>query len=388
MIARAIEDTLLFHLNHFPATALLGPRQVGKTTLVKALQPRMAKPSVYLDLENPADRAKINDRTIFLESNRNQTVILDEVQRLPDLFPELRGLIDRQREPGRLLLLGSASYDLLQNTAQSLAGRIAYLELSPFLLSELPEPDWQQHWFRGGFPESYLASSEAVRQVWMANFITTYLEKDLPQLGLRAAPALLERLLLMLAYSQGRLANYHELSKSLGISSPTLTNYVDFLERALLLRRLQPFFANAGKRLVKSHKLYIRDSGIVHHLLRIPDFNHLLGHPALGGSWEGYVLEQVIALLDRSEQAFFYRTADGAELDIVVESALKIKVALEIKFSNQPTLSKGNTVALQDLGNPPLLVVTPDADDYNLREKVRVCSVRTLAQNLAGLLAE
>ncbi len=344
--------------------------------MVKSIQSKLPKPSIYLDLENPADRSRMENRSLFLDFNKDKTVILDEIHKLPDLFPELRGAIDRYRVTGRLLLLGSASYDLLKNTSQSLAGRIAYLELTPFLLRELPEADWQIHWFRGGFPESYLAVTEQVRQIWFGSFITTYLEKDLPQLGISAAPALLERLLTMLAYSQGGLANYHSLANSLGISSPTLTSYVDFMERALLVRRLQPYFANTGKRLIKSPKLYIRDSGIVHHLLRIPDFNTLLGHPVAGGSWEGYVLEQIISMLGPQDQAFFYRTADGAELDLVVESALKIRFAVEIKLSGKPGLTRGTTTALKDLGNPPLLVVTPEGVEYPLRKDVWVCGVR------------
>jgi len=387
MIARNLEPTLLFHLEHFPATALLGPRQVGKTTLVRSIQPKLAKSSVYLDLENPVDRARIGERGLFLENNLEKTVILDEVQRLPDLFSELRGLIDRDRKPGRLLLLGSASYDLLKNTAQSLAGRIGYLELTPFLLSELKEATWQQHWLKGGFPEAYLAVDEHVREIWMRNFITTYLEKDLPQLGLRAAPAMMERLLTMLAYAQGWLANYQTLASSLDISSPTLASYIDFLERALLLRRLQPYFVNIKKRLVKTPKIYLRDSGIVHHLLRIPDFNTLLGHPQSGGSWEGYVIEQIIPLLGPHDKAYFYRTADGAELDLVIESALKINLAIEIKLSDRPKISRGNTVALQDLGNPPLLIVTPNAEISQLNQNTWVCGIKALPEQLKQWLA-
>jgi hypothetical protein len=311
---------------------------------------------------------------------------LDEVQRLPNLFSELRGLIDQQREPGRLLMLGSASYDLLQNTAQSLAGRIGYLELSPFLLSELPDASWQMHWLRGGFPEAFLASDERLRETWMSNFITTYIEKDLPQLGIRAAPALMERLLTMLAYTQGGSANYHALATPLGLSSPTLASYVDFLERALLLRRLQPYFANVKKRLVKTPKLYLRDSGIVHQLLRIPDFNSLLGHPQSGGSWEGYVIQQIIPLLGSHQRAYFYRTADGSELDLVVESALKIKLAVEIKLSDRPQLSKGNTLALRDLGEPPLLIVTPNAEASQLGTNIWVCGVKELPQQISHFL--
>lgn len=386
MITRALEPELLFHLAHLPATALLGPRQVGKTTLIRAIQPKLKRPSLYLDLENLADRSQLTDLALFVDHNKEKTIILDEVHKLPGLFPELRGFIDQYRVAGRFLLLGSASYDLLKNTSQSLAGRIGYLELTPFLFRELDQPDWKTHWFRGGFPESYLAVNEPVRQIWMTNFITTYIEKDLPQLGITAAPALLERLLTMLAYTQGGIANYHSLATSLGISSTSLTNYVDFLERALLVRRLQPYFTNIGKRLVKSPKLYIRDSGIIHYLLRINDFNSLLGHPVAGGSWEGYVLEQIVALLAPQDQAFFYRTADGAEIDIVVESALKIKFAVEIKLSNTPTITRGTTTALQDLGNPPLLIVTPEAADYPIRENAWVISIATLPMHVKRFL--
>ncbi|MDX2286822.1 MAG: DUF4143 domain-containing protein [Bacteroidia bacterium] len=289
--------------------------------------------------------------------------------------------------PGRFLLLGSASYDLLRNTAQSLAGRIVYQELGPFLLAELPDADWSAHWFRGGFPQSWLAEEERYRQIWMGSFLTTYLEKDLPQLGLPASPALVERLLTMLAYAQGGLANFHSLARSLGVSAPTLSSYIDFLERALFLRRLQPYFSNAAKRLVKSPKLYLRDSGVVHYLLRIPDVPRLLGHPAAGGSWEGYVIEQALAVLEPHERAYFYRTADGAELDLVIESALQIRAALKIKLSSSPKLGRGASIALADLGHPPLLVVTPAAADAPIREGW-VCSARTLPGHLRRLLRE
>ncbi|MBC7893341.1 MAG: ATP-binding protein [Sphingobacteriaceae bacterium] len=382
MIPRQLESALRLRLAHLPATALLGPRQVGKTTLVKHVMSQAERPGIYLDLENPADRARLSEPTLFLEANQDSTIVLDEVHRLPEVFPLLRGLIDRNRVPGRFVLLGSASYDLLRNTSESLAGRIAYLELSPLLLSELPQANLRTHWFRGGFPNSFLAPEEAVQQIWLGDFLTTYLEKDLPQLGLAARPALTRRLLTMLAHNQGNLVNYSSLANSLGLSQPTVTGYVDFLERALLLRRLPPYFSNVGKRLIKSPKLYLRDSGLLHRVLGIPDLNALLGHPVVGGSWEGYALEQVLNALQPEQNAYFYRTSNGAELDVVVETAGRVTLAIEIKLSDAPTLSRGTHTALADLGNPPLLVLTPSAADYPLSETSWVGNVRSLPDYL------
>lgn len=386
MITRNIESQFIESLAFFPSVALLGPRQVGKTTLVRGLMNRLEKPARYFDLENPSDYARFqNDRGLLLESLQHETLILDEIHRLPDLFPQLRGLIDQHREPGRFVFLGSASYDLLKNTSESLAGRIEYLEMTPFLLRELPGVVVERHWFRGGFPQSYLAPSDSLQQRWFNSFMTTYIEKDLPQLGMTAAPALMSRLLTMLGHWQGQLMNYSTVANSLAIAKSTVVNYVDFLERALLIRRLQPFFVNVGKRLTKSPKLYIRDSGMLHHLLRLPDYPALLGHPVAGGSWEGYVIEQILSLLPWQQMPYFYRTADGAELDLIVVSGLEVKVAIEIKLSNAPTLNRGTTTALQDLGNPPLLVVTPGSDDYPIRPNAWVCSVSTLPENLKRL---
>lgn len=386
MITRSIESRFVESLAFFPSVALLGPRQVGKTTLVRGLMDRLEKPARYFDLESPSDYGRFqNDRGLLLENLQHETLILDEIHRLPDLFPQIRGLIDRHREPGRFVFLGSASYDLLKNTSESLAGRIEYLEMTPFLLRELPNAAVERHWFRGGFPQSYLAPSDGLQQRWFNSFMTTYIEKDLPQLGMTAAPALMSRLLTMMGHWQGQLMNYSTIANSLAIAKSTVVNYVDFLERALLVRRLQPFFINVGKRLTKSPKLYIRDSGMLHHLLRLPDYPALLGHPVAGGSWEGYVIEQVLSLLPWQQMPYFYRTADGAELDLIVVSGLEVKVAIEIKLSNAPSLSRGITTALQDLGNPPLLVVTPGSDDYPIRPNAWVCSVGTLPENLRRL---
>ncbi|MBB6003490.1 ATP-binding protein [Arcicella rosea] len=383
MIQREISSELLFRVNHFPVSAILGPRQVGKTTLVKAIQRELPKESIYFDLEIPSDLNKfLSDPELFLKNLQQQTVILDEIHRLPNIFVLLRGLIDQQREAGRFILLGSASPDLLKNTAESLAGRISYLEMHPLHYREIAPENYQNHWLWGGFPAAYLAKNERIKNIWLNDFLMSYLERDLPQLGLAVSPLLMRRLLMMLASIQGGILNYSTLANSLGVSQPTVKNAIDFLEQAFLVRRLQPYFINIGKRLVKSPKIYIRDSGLLHHLLNVKDFNSLLGHIVAGGSWEGYIIQEIISILPQDTLPFYYRSQDGAELDLVIEQGLGIKLAIEIKLSDSPTLSKGNSISLQDLGNPPLLVVTPSAQDYELRPNVWVCSIATLAQNL------
>ena len=384
MIRRLLEAQLLDQISYFPAVVVVGPRQVGKTTLVQTIQPQLARPSVYLDLELPSQRDRlIPDPELYLGNRLEQTIILDEVQQFPHLFPILRGLIDQHRVAGRFLLLGSASPDLLRNTSESLAGRVIYLEMHPLLLEELPvTASYRLHWLRGGFPDAYLAPTDKRLRDWFESFVATYLQRDLPQLGLTAAPDMIRRLLTMLASQQGGLLNYANIANSLGLALTTVQRYVNFLEQAFLIRRLEPYFVNVGKRLTKSPKAYVRDSGMVHHLLRLYDEEALISHPVAGGSWEGYVIQQVIAVLSTDTRAFFYRTQQGSELDLVVEQGGKIVLALEIKLSNQPTLSKGNTIALQDLNHPPLLVVTPSAPDDQLRPGVHLCSVATLPTQL------
>ncbi|MEA5404329.1 ATP-binding protein [Arcicella sp. DC2W] len=384
MIHRELSSELLFRVNNFPVSAILGPRQVGKTTLVKAIQNELPKESIYFDLEIPSDLNKFTaDPELFLKNLQHQTVILDEIHRLPNIFVLLRGLIDQQRDAGRFILLGSASPDLLKNTAESLAGRISYLEMHPLHYREIAPENYQNHWLWGGFPAAYLPKNDRIKNLWLNDFLMSYLERDLPQLGLSVSPLLMRRLLMMLASIQGGVLNYSTLANSLGVSQPTVKNAIDFLEQAFLIRRLQPYFVNIGKRLVKSPKIYIRDSGLLHHLLNVKDFNSLLGHIVAGGSWEGYIIQEIISILPQDALPFYYRSQDGAELDLVIEQGLGIKLAIEIKLSDSPTLSKGNSISLQDVGNPPLLVVTPSAQDYELRPNVWVCSIATLAQNLA-----
>lgn len=388
MIQRIIENQVIFGLSFQPSVAILGPRQVGKTTFVKQLQGKLSKPSIYFDLERSSDLSKFqHDRLAFLETMQDQTVILDEIQRLPEIFPDIRSLIDQNRVPARFILLGSASFVLLKNTSESLTGRISYFEMTPLLFRELtPDSDYTKHWLWGGFPSAYLAPTFEQQQKWFEDFVRSYLERDLPQLGLSASPIQLRRLMMMIASIQGNLLNQAMLANSLGIRTNLISNYLDFFEQSFLIRRIQPYFTNIGKRLTKSPKIYIRDSGIVHHLLSIHSYDGLLGHIVAGGSWEGYVIEQIISLLHYHQIPFFYRTADGAELDLVIEQDLQIKLAIEIKLSNSPALSKGTTIALQDLNNPPLLVVTPTADDSLLKPNISVCSIQTLTNNIKRFL--
>lgn len=391
MVERKIKKQLLKNISFFPAVAILGPRQVGKTTLVKGLQGELQKPLEYFDLENPQVLRRFEgDPTLSIESLRSKTVIFDEIHRLPNIFPLLRGEIDWHREAGRFIFLGSASFDLLKNTSESLAGRISYLEMRPLLFSELDASSQENflntHWFRGGFPTAFLAPDTELWYQWFSSFVSTYLEKDLPQLGMITEPKQMGRLLTMLSYQSGNLLNNSNLSKSLGVSVTKTIQQIDFLEKTLLVRRLEPFHTNIKKRLVKTPKLYIRDSGMLHFLLRIPNYDALLGHPLSGNSWEGYVIEQIISKLSWLDVPYFYRTADGSELDLVIVNGNDVRLAIEIKLSNAPKISRGNTVALEDLKNPPFLIVTPSADDYLIRENAWVCGMKTLDENLDRLL--
>jgi uncharacterized protein len=389
MIVRETAEELAYRVAHFPVTVLTGPRQVGKTTLAKALPGQPGRPVTYLDLELPSDRAKLaSDPELFLQALAGHTVVLDEVQHLPSLFPLLRGLVDQDRAPGRFVLLGSASPGLLQGSAESLAGRASYLEMHPLHLRELPGVPYWQPWLWGGFPLAQLAPSDRARQRWLTDFVGTYLERDLPQWGLPAPAPTVRRLLTMLATRPGGLLNYSELANSLGLSQPTVRSYIDFLEHSFLLRRLLPYYANLGKRLVKAPKVYLRDSGVLHHLLGLGTFEALMAHPAVGGSWEGLVVQEAVTALPSGAMATFFRTQDGAELDLVVELGGRVALCLEAKLSNAPQLTKGNLLAQQALGGPPLLVVTPSAADYPLRPGAEVCSLATLPGHLRRWLGQ
>lgn len=372
-------------LDQFPAVALLGPRQVGKTTLAELIAE--GRPSVYLDLETVADREKLADPALYLSSHEDKLVILDEVQRLPELFQTLRGLIDQGRRrnvrAGRFLLLGSAWIDLLKQSGESLAGRIAYVELGPLNVLEVDSDGLDRLWIRGGFPDSFLAVSDDASVIWRDNFIRTYLERDIPQLGPRVPAETLRRFWTMLAHVQGSTLNAAQLARGLSVDGKTVARYLDLLVDLLLVRRLLPFHANVGKRLVRSPKVYVRDSGIVHALLGLDDREAVLGHPVAGGSWEGYVLENLLGAAPERVQGYFYRTAAGAEIDLVLEMPGGKLWAIEIKRGLAPKLDKGFHHAREDLQPERSFLVYSGEDRYPKGSGVEVIGLRELASLVA-----
>jgi predicted AAA+ superfamily ATPase len=380
-IPRLQDPLLRRRLEQFPAVALLGPRQVGKTTL--ALQLAATTPSLYLDLEASADLARISEPSLFLQRHADKLVILDEVQRLPGLFAELRGLIDAGRRQGqangRFLLLGSASVELIRQSSESLAGRIAFLELGGLHALELGADALDKLWIRGGFPGSTLAATDGDSAEWRRQFIRTYLERDIPQLGPRLPAETLRRFWTMLAHGQGSLLNAAELGRSLGVDGKTVGRYLDLLVDLLLVRRLPPLLANVGKRLVRSPKVLVRDSGLVHTLLGLGDADAVLGHPVAGASWEGFVIETLLAVAPQGCQGWFYRTAAGAEIDLVLEWSPQRRWAIEVKRSLSPRLGKGFHQARADLQPERTFVVTPSATGYPLADGVEVMGLAELA---------
>lgn len=382
---RSLAPQLQDALDHSPAVALLGPRQSGKTTL--ALEIARMRPAIYLDLESEQDRAKLAQPELYLADHLDKLVILDEVHRAPGLFPVLRGLIDRARRDGRragqYLLLGSASLDLLKQSGETLAGRIAYLELTPFHVLEVGD-DWplDELWLRGGFPESLLAADEARSLRWRQDFIRAYLERDIPQFGPRIAAETLRRFWTMLAHHQGGLLNTAQFARNLGVDVKTAGSYLGLLADLLLVRRLPPWHANLGKRLVKSPKVYIRDSGIVHALLNIPDKETLLAHPVVGASWEGFVVENLLANADAMVQPFFYRSSGGAEIDLLLAWPEGRLWAIEIKRSLTPKLERGFHAACADLQPERRFVVYPGKERYRLAEDIEAMPLPLLAEML------
>jgi len=387
MIPRLLCNLLLDRLRQFPAVALLGPRQVGKTTLARRV-PGYDN-SVYLDLENPADLEKLTDARGFLSAQHGRLVIIDEVQRLPGLFQVLRGLIDERvfigDKAGHFLLLGSASIDLLHQSSETLAGRIAYLELPPLHVLEIEPEQETALWTRGGFPRSFLAEDEAQSVAWRENFIATYLERDIPLLGPRIPAETLRRFWTMLAHHQGSVLNAAQLAQSLSVDSKTVAKYLDLMVDLLLVRRLSPYFANVNKRLVKSPKTYVRDSGLVHTLLRLDTLDQILGHPINGMSWEGYVIETLLRSAPMRTQPSFYRTATGVEIDLILEVPGGEVWAIEIKRSLAPKLEKGFYIALEDIKPAKTFLVYPGGERYPKGHGIEAISLRELSTVLAQL---
>lgn len=389
MIPREASSIICAALADFPAVALLGPRQVGKTTLALSVAVKVDPNFIYLDLESELDQAKLANPRTYLSQHRDRLVVIDEVHRKPALFPELRGLIDEAKRhgagTGRYLLLGSASLDLLKQSGETLAGRIHYAELTGFTPAELPNNGLNALWLRGGFPESFLAATDDKSMQWRRSFIRSYLERDVGQFAPRISTPDLRRLWGMLAHQQCDQLNLAALSRSLGVDQKTVKHYVALLSELLLVRQLPAWHSNRGKRLVKTPKTYIRDSGLAHCLLEITSTDALLSHPVVGGSWEAFVVEAVNHRLGGFAQTHFYRTGAGAEIDLVIEWPNRDLWAIEIKRSVTPKLSKGFHHACEDIKPKRKIVITPGDDPWWLAADIEVISLSTLDQQLKAL---
>ena len=385
MILRLLEKRVRRWLGQFPAVAILGPRQCGKSTLAQRVLAGFPN-ALLLDLERPSDLAQLRDAEAFFAANTGRLVCLDEIQRVPELFPVLRSVLDAGRRNGQVLVLGSASPELLRQSSESLAGRVGYLELTPFLLPEVvgPKDDLKglrTHWRRGGFPRSFLAATDAASGEWREEFIRTFLERDLPQLGVSIPAGNLRRFWQMAAHYHGELWNASKIGQALGVTHPTVQGYVRLMEQAYMLRVLPPLEANLKKRLVKTPKVYLRDSGLLHTLLRLETENDLLGHPVYGSSWEGYVIEQVLGLLDGGWEAFFYRTSMGAECDLVLQRGRR-RIAIECKASSAPELTPDFHRAIEDLQPESTRVVAPVREAYPVGKNISVMPLPALLGEL------
>lgn len=382
LVTRNAETVILKDLRNFPVVAILGPRQCGKSTLAKMLKDRI-EGFVYLDLESPSDLRKLDDPELFFEVNRLKTVCLDEIQLKPELFPVLRSIVDRTGRKGQILILGSASQSLIRQGSESLAGRISFMELTPFLVSEieaLPGYSERDFWFRGGYPDSFLASDNGVSVRWRENFLRSFIERDLPQLGVRVTAKNLRRLLTMCAHSQGQLFNSSKLAASLGVSYHTVRDYVDLFEQTYMIRTLLPYEVNLKKRIVKSPKVFIRDSGLLHTLLEIHDFNGLMGHPVFGASWEGFALENILGATG-NWRSYFYRTSSGSEVDLILEHGKK-RIAVEFKSSKAPTVTRGFWNAIEDLKIKEAWIIAPIEGMYPIKAGVNVSGLANFVQRI------
>lgn len=388
MIKRQAQAQISKLLKQFAAVAILGPRQVGKTTLAKQLAAGLKSKAIYLDMEKPADRNRLMDAHSYLKSQQGKCVIIDEVQLMPALFAELRPVIDEYRKPGRFILLGSASPALVKSVSEILAGRIAYTELPLVTTMELPANiSLNRHWFRGGFPEPLLAKTDAAAQQWTQSFIRSYVERDIKNLfGVNISSVTMQRLWTMLAHVSGNVWNAETFARSLGVTAPTVLRYVDYLEGGFMVKRLQPWFTNTKKRLVKSPKVYVRDAGLLHALLNINGTDELLSHPVAGASWEGYVLEQIAACKNPQLQLHYYRTHDGAECDAVLVKGIKPVACIEIKLSSAPIVSKGYLHCIDDLKPAYKGIITPQSETYTAQHGVQVTGLKTFLKEQLPLI--
>ena len=367
------EKAIVHSVNHFPSVGILGPRQCGKTTIAKKIMSDLGKKAIYLDLESERDLAVLSSPELFFEQHYDDCIILDEVQVKPDLFPVLRSSIDKHRVPGRFILLGSSSPNLLRSSNESLSGRVVYHELSPFNVSEIEQLTRHRIW--GGYPECHLFPTYDLSVEWLENYINSYVNRELPALGLNTSPITIRKLLSMIAHVHGNLLNTQQLSSSLGVSASSVKNYLDFLEGAFLIRRLQPFYVNMKKRLVKSPKIYIRDAGILHYLLGFSSSRDYEFSPYVGASWEGYVIEQVLQALPKNVDAYFYRTHQGTECDLIIAKGQTTIICVEVKYTLAPSITKGFGISIDDLSTKDNYIIVPREEDYLLREDVKVMGI-------------
>ena len=383
-INRLISPIIKKRLSTNPAVALLGPRQCGKSTLAKQII-RNYPGSIYLDLENPSDLNKLKNPNLFFSSNAKNLICLDEIQRIPDLFSELRSILDKNNRNGQLLILGSASRELIRQSSETLAGRISYCELTPFLFNET-NGQTDKYWLKGGFPRSYLAKNNETSFQWRSDFITTFLERDISQLGFLIPSKSIRNLWTMCAHNHGQLLNASKIGESLGVTHHTVKRYIDILEQTFLVRSLPPYLKNTGKRLTKSHKIYIRDTGILHALLEIETFNDLLGHPILGSSWEGMVIENIISAAT-GFRPYFYRTSTGSEIDLVLEKGNRI-FAIECKTSTAPDLTAGFWNAINDLKPEKTWIAAPADSAYDLKKNITVTPLNNLIHEIKKITSK
>lgn len=392
MIQRESKQPITELLQEFPAVGVLGSRQVGKTTLAKEIAASINPDPIYLDLESPTDQARLREPEEYFEMHKGKLIILDEIQRVPELFSILRGVIDRRRRQGyrtgQFLILGSASLDLLKQSSETLAGRIAYTELFGLNVSEISQDkkiSQDQLWLRGGFPDSLLAKTDEASLRWRVNFISTYLERDVPQFGPRIPAVTLRRLWTMLAHSQGGQLNNAKLAANLDVTATTAKRYIELLEDLLLVRTLRPWSGNIGKRLVKAPKVYIRDSGLTHALLTLTTLDDVLGHPVVGASWEGFVIENLLSSLPVGATAWFYRTSAGAEIDLVIEQSNRQKYAIEIKRSMTPAVSKGFHLGCEDIKATKQFIVYPGKERFPVSKDITALSLLDMMHELSTM---
>ena len=372
IIKRNLEEKIIDQLTFFPVVAILGPRQSGKSTLAKELAGKINN-FLYLDLESISDLNKLNDVELFFSNNKDKTICLDEIQRKPEIFPVIRSIIDKDRRPGKLIVLGSASGDLLKQSFESLAGRIAYNALTPFTITEiesLKEFSLNEFWLRGGFPSSYLAPNSDLSIQWRDNFIKTFFEQDIPQLGIKVPSLTLRHFFQLCAHTTGQVSNMSKLGEILNVTHHAVKRYMELLEHTFIIRLLPPYYKNIKKRILKSPKIYLRDSGLLHTLLGIPDFNNLLGHPSLGQSWEAFALENILSELNDWNE-YYFRTSNGAEIDLILEKGLE-KIAIEFKASTSPKIKPGSFANLEMLGIKDLWIVAPIEGMYELKKSIHV----------------